>query len=224
MGKTVKTSIAEKETKEFYDEIPFKSVLSKGQKRQSFFKDLNISGMVLDVGVGSGRTSYLLSEIFPDTNIHTLDISQRTLRRIKIENRIQGSALNLPFPDQCFDFVISIGCLHHTPDARKGFSECSRVLKTGGGIAVALYNSWNLYKPIYSLTKRTPRFIQSIFKHPLVADQFFTPHASFHSPKEVRGWFVQEELQLLKLRGTGYIPPYLLNNFSQFIYYFGKKP
>ncbi len=36
---------------------------------------------------------------------------------------IQGDLLDLPLADSAFDFVYSIGVLHHTPDPRRAFGE-----------------------------------------------------------------------------------------------------
>ncbi|MHC4608539.1 MAG: class I SAM-dependent methyltransferase, partial [Planctomycetota bacterium] len=43
-------------------------------------------------------------------------------------------------PDGTFDFVYSIGCLHHTGDLGRAVSEVHRVLRPGGTAVVMLYN------------------------------------------------------------------------------------
>ena len=58
---------------------------------------------------------------------------------------------------------------------------------------------------------------------PLVQDQCFTPHASFHSPPEVRRWFEEEKVHLVKYDSTGYLPPYFVRDLGQFVYYYGIK-
>ena len=42
---------------------------------------------------------------------------------------IEGSVLDCPWKDSSFDFVVSIGCLHHTGDPVKRIKEMHRVLK-----------------------------------------------------------------------------------------------
>ena len=44
----------------------------------------------------------------------------------------QGSVLECPFDSAIFDWVVSIGCLHHTGDMERGIKELYRVLKPGG--------------------------------------------------------------------------------------------
>ena len=43
-----------------------------------------------------------------------------------------GSVLNMPYQDCGFDYVYSIGCLHHTGDLVGSISEVYRVLKVKG--------------------------------------------------------------------------------------------
>ena len=50
-----------------------------------------------------------------------------------------GSVLELPYPDDTFDFVHCDGVLHHTTNPRTGFSELLRVLKPAGKLVVGLY-------------------------------------------------------------------------------------
>lgn len=52
----------------------------------------------------------------------------------------EGSALSIPHPDQSFDVVVSIGCLHHTGDLAGTIREVHRVLRPSGEAMVMLYN------------------------------------------------------------------------------------
>jgi SAM-dependent methyltransferase len=49
--------------------------------------------------------------------------------------------MNLPFPESSFDFIYSIGVLHHTPDTRAAFGRLPRLLKPGGQLAVWVYST-----------------------------------------------------------------------------------
>jgi SAM-dependent methyltransferase len=57
---------------------------------------------------------------------------------------VQGSALEIPWPDAHFDAVVSIGCLHHTGDLAGAIREVHRVLGPGGLAVVMVYNSNSL--------------------------------------------------------------------------------
>lgn len=49
----------------------------------------------------------------------------------------------LPFKDNIFDYIYSVGVLHHTPDCKKAFQKLPGLLKNGGEIAIWLYNAHN---------------------------------------------------------------------------------
>jgi SAM-dependent methyltransferase len=58
-----------------------------------------------------------------------------------------GDATGLPFPDGCFDLVVSFSAIEHIPDASDRFQvfrETARVLKTSGHFVVTVPNRWNI--------------------------------------------------------------------------------
>ncbi|MGE3510530.1 MAG: methyltransferase domain-containing protein, partial [Vicinamibacterales bacterium] len=52
---------------------------------------------------------------------------------------IQADVFHLPFRDEVFDVIVSLGVLHHTRDTREAFLSLPRHVKEGGTIAVWLY-------------------------------------------------------------------------------------
>ncbi len=52
---------------------------------------------------------------------------------------LQADLLDLPLMPEAFDFVFSIGVLHHSPDPRRAFAQVARKVKPGGQLAVWLY-------------------------------------------------------------------------------------
>lgn len=101
---------------------------------------------VLDVGCGNG---YVLEKYaIEGANAHGVDITPMSIRlceeRFKYSN-LTGSfqvanAEELPFPDNYFDCVCSMGVLHHVPNTEKAVSEIYRVLKPGGRLIVMFYH------------------------------------------------------------------------------------
>jgi ubiquinone/menaquinone biosynthesis C-methylase UbiE len=94
----------------------------------------------LDAGCGGGRYTVALKEIgfndvvgvdFSEKNIVTANHRIRTRQISGIEFK-EGNVLDLPFPEESFDFVFSNGVIHHTESVEKGISEINRVLKRGG--------------------------------------------------------------------------------------------
>ena len=102
---------------------------------------------VLEIGLGYGTLgTYLLKA---GANYSGLDIADGPVRMMRHRASLagkpdapvlQGSALELPWPDHTFDAVVSIGCLHHTGDLPSSVDEVHRVLRPGGLALVMLYN------------------------------------------------------------------------------------
>jgi SAM-dependent methyltransferase len=73
-----------------------------------------------------------------------VEIVRERLRRLGDDDVergvVQGTALAIPHPDEAFDTVVSIGCLHHTGDLPRAVAEVHRVLAPGGRAMVMLYN------------------------------------------------------------------------------------
>jgi len=104
---------------------------------------------VLEMGLGYGTVGQLLASRGLD--YHGLDIAEGPVRMVQErlsmlgiddpERRVvRGSALEIPHPDESFDHVVTIGCLHHTGDTGAGVSEVHRVLRPGGRALVMIYN------------------------------------------------------------------------------------
>jgi SAM-dependent methyltransferase len=101
---------------------------------------------VLEIGLGYGTLGQRLAERGAD--YHGLDISPGPvmMMRYRLERLgrqpsvLQGSALEIPHEASSFDYVYSIGCLHHTGNLPKAVDEVWRVLKPGGRAIVMLYN------------------------------------------------------------------------------------
>jgi ubiquinone/menaquinone biosynthesis C-methylase UbiE len=105
---------------------------------------------VLEIGLGYGTVSQLLAE--SGAHYHGLDIAPNAQamvnHRLKQQNLIGdvriGSMLECPFTDNSFDYVISIGCFHHTGNMQACVDEAYRVLKKGGKAIIMVYNQFSL--------------------------------------------------------------------------------
>ena len=92
---------------------------------------------VLEVGLGYGTLGQILARSAGE--YHGVDMAAgpaaMMLHRLqRLGNAVRGcaaraSVLDLPYRDESFDYVYSIGCLHHTGDIRRGVEEVRRVLK-----------------------------------------------------------------------------------------------
>lgn len=95
---------------------------------------------IMEIGCGIGRWAKLFVEFGADYK--GLDISE-TMIEIATEHVPEGhfqvgSATNLPFPNESFDFVFTCTVLHHLPpeDQAAATQEIARVVKDGGHVAI----------------------------------------------------------------------------------------
>ena len=112
----------------FYDFI--NSVITLGfDKLWRSKASFHISGnKVLDLGSGTGAAFQQLQNY----EVTAIDPNEKMLQLNKFENKIIGSAEDLPFPDSSFDSVYSAFVWRNLNDAELGLQEVYRVLKPGG--------------------------------------------------------------------------------------------
>ena len=117
--------------------------------------DIYSGKSVLDVGCGTGRWSkYLASKA---RIIEAIDPSDAVISAAKLlQNekniRISKASVNgIPFPDNSFDFVFSLGVLHHIPDTQNAMYECVKKVKSGGYFLVYLYYDFDNRGKFYKL-------------------------------------------------------------------------
>ena len=98
---------------------------------------------VVDVACGTGAlTLALAGRVMPEGAVHGLDASPDMLAVARRKDApvtwVQGLAEDLPFPDACFDAVLSQFGLMFFEDRAKALREMQRVLRPGGRLAVAV--------------------------------------------------------------------------------------
>jgi len=79
------------------------------------------------------------------------EVAARNLKQREFA-ALQADVFELPFAPESFDYIYSIGVLHHTPDCEKAVKLLPAFLKPGGSIAVWLYsayNKWYRFSDIY---------------------------------------------------------------------------
>jgi SAM-dependent methyltransferase len=99
------------------------------------------TGRVLDAGAGTARFALALQKAGHEPV--ALDTSAAMLG-IAVEKSggslpaVVADIMSVPFPDSCFDSVVSITVIEHLPRYRKAVAELARVLKPGGKIVFQL--------------------------------------------------------------------------------------
>lgn len=101
---------------------------------------------VLDLGCGTATLTVGIKNNYPEAEVSGIDIDEKILEiaKNKIDNLgldislKQGSAFDLPFPDEEFDRVVSSLMLHHltTENKRRALKEGYRILRSGGEIYI----------------------------------------------------------------------------------------
>ncbi len=100
------------------------------------------NGWILDQYVKRGAQVYGIDLTMKAIEISSLRFSQQGLKA----SFINASAEGIPFVDNTFDVVISLGVIHHTPRTELCAHEIMRVCKPGGRILIAVYYENFLFK------------------------------------------------------------------------------
>jgi len=111
--------------------------------------------LVLDVGCGMGR----YADVATRWGARVVGIDLSAAAEVAARNlsgrefvALQADAFALPFATGSFDYIYSIGVLHHTPNCEQAVKNLPQYLKPGGVLAVWLYsayNPWYRFSDIY---------------------------------------------------------------------------
>jgi SAM-dependent methyltransferase len=110
--------------------------------------------IVLDAGCGKGRHVYWsakfgAAEVIGIDLGETVEVAYENTKNFPSIHIIQADIYHLPFRPETFDYIYSIGVLHHLPDPRAGFTNLVKYLKQNGVISAWVYgregNSWIIY-------------------------------------------------------------------------------
>ena len=126
---------------------------------------------IIDLGCGTGSTTILLREAFPEAEIIGLDLSPYMLAISEYKARqlnyqiqwLHGLAEDTNLPDNSFDLVTASLLFHETPPhiTQAILNECYRLLVPGGQIIILDGNQKTL--------RQTP-WLTNIFEEPYIQD------------------------------------------------------
>ncbi len=118
---------------------------------------------VLDAGCGGGRYCRVAGEAGAEVvgvdHTSAVDKAADLCRHLSNVQFIQADLKKLPVADKAFDFVFSIGVMHHDAETRAVFDSVAKKVRPGGRYAVWLYrrNQWWQEKLNDALRRRTTR-------------------------------------------------------------------
>jgi uncharacterized protein YbaR (Trm112 family)/SAM-dependent methyltransferase len=104
---------------------------------------------ILDAGCGSGEKTAVLARHCPEQNVVGLDLGVASSEKAiaKFGNMpnldyVQGNILEPPFKARQFDYGMSLGVLHHTPDTRQTFASFRGLLKEETTTVIWIYPTY----------------------------------------------------------------------------------
>ena len=158
------------------------------------FLKISPSQKILDIGSGTGLIAAAASELCTSSGfVFALDSSLEMLKR-QPKNRvihIAASAQDLPFDDEIFDRIAAGFVITHLSDYSKGLSEWTRVLRSGGIMAVS---AWELGATTVSdIWKSTIKqfleltIVEEAFARVIPWDEFFSVRANLTKVFEKAG-------------------------------------
>ena len=140
--KTVE-SFGEEWTK--FDSFSAEEIKNAGDQYFDIVSDkvLNKNTVVLDLGCGTGRWSKYIGDkagfieaIDPSAAVFAAQHLTSDMTNIRVT---QASSDNLPFADESFDMMMSLGVLHHIPDTELALKSGVKKVKKGGFVLLYLY-------------------------------------------------------------------------------------
>jgi 2-polyprenyl-3-methyl-5-hydroxy-6-metoxy-1,4-benzoquinol methylase len=219
----------------FYNKSPFPDFeLQRFMTRQELLlgaralpemlnKQIPIGASVIDVGTGTGQLSAYLAlngrqvygVDFSDTSLNKAralkhQLCLDTLHIKKIDILDTASIDSIPIK---FDYVLCLGVLHHTGDAKTAFRNITRLLKPGGNIAIGLYNFYGriplkirilLVKTMFRNNEKIKDYFiklqirDAVDKKRLNGwwnDQYMHPHETTHTVNEILCWFAENNIE-----------------------------
>jgi SAM-dependent methyltransferase len=124
----------------------------------------------LDMGCGSGRwaacVSPLVGELVAaDASQEALSVAQRNAQAANV-SFVVSTVEALPYPDGHFDFIFSLGVLHHVPDTAGAIRSLTKKLCPGGVLLLYLYYAFDnrpfWFRAIWKISDLMRRFISQL--------------------------------------------------------------
>lgn len=129
---------------------------------------------VLDAGCGGGRYSKICGEsgavVIGADHTRAVDKARQLCVHLTDVHFVQADLKQLPLEKASFDFVFSIGVMHHDANTRAVFEAVAKMVKPGGRYSVWLYrrNQWwqeLINTGLRALTSRLPAAVLMSFCH-----------------------------------------------------------
>ncbi len=174
----------------------------------------------LDAGCGGGRYLVALAKLGAqkvcgiDISAEALKAAEERARTRNLSDRIEvghASVLQIPYPDNQFDYVVSSGVIHHTPDPQRAYQELVRVLKPGGKIFLSVYGIGGLFWVVNDIGRliakvvpfKAMEFLWKMLGVPAnkrynYMDNLYVPYCYRYTEAQVRSWLMAEGFRKIR--------------------------
>lgn len=231
-------------TEDFYKKVDSSRYEQEPYLYDLFNRILEPAMVSLEVGIGLGSDLRSFSRkglkvIGLDYSPENAYLSNIGLKVFKLEGVVvSGDAEYLPFPDNSFDLVYSLGCLHHTPNTQKGIDELFRTVRLGGKAVVMLYHKGYQFWYMAAGYILGFKWINVNFQDYLSAKYDQTPLSRIYSKRQLRKMFNKFkdiDIEIVTFGGIQYHPilkyvwkifnkwPWLMRKFGSFAIITAKK-
>src|SRR3990172_502042 len=151
---------------------PTTNLYLKDEQRlfQRYFGELQGKKLLkLDLWNEAQNTEILFWSAEQGAECYGIDIAETTALKALTRSRVLaipvritvGDVSAIPFPDNTFDCLYTMGTLEHLPEAEAAFAEIARVLKPDGVAVIGVPNKNDPF--LFSIASR---FLQSLKKYP----------------------------------------------------------
>ncbi len=170
----------------------------KYRKEFDFVFNRDLKGKdVLDMGCGSGCETVIAARAGAnvtavDFTQTAIDLTRHLLSEYNLTARLECCNIkSLPFPDNSFDFIFSIGVIHHIDVPEEAVKEAYRVLRPNGTFVIMVYNKW------------MPWAKKHILHEPYETQKWDggCPIVKFYSKSDVKE--LLKDFKIVKIRGYG---------------------
>lgn len=204
----------------------------------------------LDAGCGGGRYVVALVRLGAK-KVCGIDVSKEAIEAAQVRVDARGlsdkvelkvaSVLDIPYEDAAFDYVVSSGVIHHTPDPKKGFRELTRVLKPGGTLFLSVYGRGGLIWFLNDIGRVIARVVpfkimEGLWKFVGIPankrynylDNMYVQYCYRYTEKEIRSWLEEAgycNIRRMKFERYDYetLKSRLLNGEGWLQFYADKK-
>jgi|GEM_PF-3529424 len=129
-----------------------------------------IGSIVLESGCGGGIMMDYFSQ--HGSKVIGIDISIEMLKKCRVKGGqvVLADVRNVPFKDNSFDYVSSLGVIEHFPESRIAFKESIRILKNKGTLSLTIPNRYSFFILLRYFAQKLGSYSQKYSQHFSVSD------------------------------------------------------